>query len=208
MNLLQDTCNKKILNFHPFPNFFSFQISQIEARIMGLENKVKSGHINEAKKGGNLFFLGHIHLIRNVWINSFQFSGSWKFLLIFLSFFCFSSAFQKAYYPPTALMCPSLINPKSGMENMSEMGLISGKWYPKNYSYFRSWSQIAGTLHCKRCKMRVVLSKWTQDQGHGHHFLSDHSLEKINLIAWPRSFLHSVFFYYSNFHGPPVIRSD
>ena len=101
----------------------------------------------------------------------------------FLSFFSFSSAFQKAYYPPTALMCPSLINPKSGMENMSEICLITGKCYSKNYSYFRPWSQITATLHCKQSEMRVVLPKWTQDQAHGYHFLSDHSPEKINLIA-------------------------
>ena len=56
MNLLQDTCNKKILNFHPFPIFLSFQISQIERRIMGLENEFKIGHLNKAKKGENLFF--------------------------------------------------------------------------------------------------------------------------------------------------------
>ena len=154
------------------------------------------------------FFLGHIHLIRNVWRVSFQSSGSWKFLFISLSFFSFSSAFQKAYYPPTALMCPSLINPKAGMENMSEMCLILGKWYSKNYSYFRPWSQTTATLLCKPTEMRVVLPKWTQDQAPGYHLFSDHSPEKINLIVWPRSFLFSTFFYYSNFHGPPVIRSD
>ena len=33
---------------------------------MGLENEFKIGHINKAKKGENLFLLGHIHLIRNV----------------------------------------------------------------------------------------------------------------------------------------------
>ena len=161
---MQNTCNKKILNFHPFPNFFSFQISQIETRIMGLENKFLNwAHERIKKRKKSTFLLGYIDLIRNVWINSFQFSSSWKFLFIFLSFFCFSSAFQKAYYPPTALMYPSLIKPRSGMENMSEMCSISGKWYPKNYSYFQSWSQIAGTLHCKRCELRVLLSKWTWD---------------------------------------------
>ena len=151
------------------------------------------------------FFLGHIHLIRNVWGSLFNYPVHEN---SFLSFFSFSSAFQKAYYPPTALMRPSLINLKSGMENISEICLILAKGYPKDCTYFRPWSQITGTLHCKRCEMRVVLSKRAEDQAHGHHFLSDHSPEKINLIAWPRSFLYSIFFYYSNFHGPPVIRSD
>ena len=57
---------RKFSTFTRFQIFSRSKVNQIEARIICLENKVKTGQINKAKKVEVYFFLGHIHLIRNV----------------------------------------------------------------------------------------------------------------------------------------------
>ena len=57
---------RKFSTFTRFQIFSRSKVNQIEARIIVLEDKLKIGRIDKAKKVEMYFFLGHIHLIRNV----------------------------------------------------------------------------------------------------------------------------------------------